>query len=687
MAPGTRLGRYEIRTQLGAGGMGEVYLAEDTTLHRRVAVKLLPTDFAANELSKQRLLREAQAAAKLDHPNICSVYEVTEADGRSFIVMPYVEGETLDVGLKRSRLAFTESLAIATQIADALTEAHSCGIIHRDVKPSNIIITPRGQAKVMDFGLAKVSGAAAGDGLKIDAEASTQLLLTTPGLIIGTLPYMSPEQVHGHPIDARTDIFSFGVVVYEMLTGKQPFVAESGAATISAILTKEPPPLVHYVSECSDELQRIVGKCLEKDRDRRYQTMREVTIDLENVRRECEGNAAPLRSGRDTRATSPLEDQRSKQWPTGARLAVGAVVLLAAAIASVYLWHSRTSRGALASEARSINSPAYDFYLRGKLDAKSQNRESNHNAINLLEQAIKADPNFAPAYAELARAYNIKANFFAADTEKKTLAEEAKVDVEKSLALNPNLPEGHLVRGYVLWTPANRFPHEQVIQSFKRAIALDPNLEEAHHQLGVVYMHIGLLDKAWDEIQKALSIDPTDNLARFRLGSININRGKYEQALAILKTVPREADPAIVDRATATALFQLGRTQEASDLVEDYLKTHSSDEGGNVTSVKAMILAKAGNEIEAEQTIERAIAIGTGFTHFHHTTYNIACAYALLNKPDEAMKWLRFTADDGFPCYPLFESDANLNNLRKNERFIEFMAKLKQQWQHYNATL
>jgi tetratricopeptide (TPR) repeat protein len=245
----------------------------------------------------------------------------------------------------------------------------------------------------------------------------------------------------------------------------------------------------------------------------------------------------------------------------------------------------------------------------------------------------------------------------------------------------------HFVRGYLLWSPANRFPHEQAIQAFKRAIALDPNLDEAHHQLGVVYTHIGLLDKAWDEVEKALAINPTNTMARFRLGVVNLYRARYEDALSVFKTVPREANPALVDRTVATALFQLGRTQEASEVVEDYLKTYPTDEGGNVTSVKAMLLAKAGKAREAEETIQRAIEIGKSFTHFHHTTYNIASAYALLNKPDQALKWLQYTVDDGFPCYPLFENDANLNSLRKDERFIAFMAKLKQQWERYQATL
>ncbi|MCA1602434.1 MAG: serine/threonine protein kinase, partial [Acidobacteria bacterium] len=221
LVAGTKLGRYEIRSKIGEGGMGEVYLAEDPKLHRRVAIKFLPGDSIADDHANKRLLREAQAAAQLDHPNICAVHEVAEEDGRTFIVMPYVEGETLDVRLKAQPLGISESLAIAAQVADALAEAHAHGIIHRDIKPSNIIITPRGKARVMDFGLAKLS--AVGDALRVDAEASTQAFLTTPGAIIGTVPYMSPEQVHGQTLDARTDVFSFGVVLHEMLTRHQPF--------------------------------------------------------------------------------------------------------------------------------------------------------------------------------------------------------------------------------------------------------------------------------------------------------------------------------------------------------------------------------------------------------------------------------------------------------------------------------
>ena len=300
LASGSRLGHYEIKSRLGAGGMGEVYLAEDMRLGRRVAIKILPAETISDEHARKRLVREARAAATLDHPHICSVYEVGEANGRSFIAMQYIEGETLDLKLKQKPLELKDSLAIASQVADALAEAHTHGIIHRDVKPSNIIITARGQAKVMDFGLAKVMQQSE----VVASEAETEVPLSIPGAVIGTLPYMSPEQVRGEALDGRSDIFSFGVVLYEMLSGQQPFASKSSAATASAILTREPPLLARFSRSVPHELERIVSKTLRKYPDERYQTAKDLLIDLRNLRDELEfqlrlERSAPPDAGRN----------------------------------------------------------------------------------------------------------------------------------------------------------------------------------------------------------------------------------------------------------------------------------------------------------------------------------------------------------------------------------------------------
>ena len=234
------ISHYRIIKKLGRGGMGEVYLAEDKRLDRKVAIKFLPAEVATDERAKQRLLREAKTAATLDHQNICAIYEVGQEGDYSFIVLQYIEGETLASRLKRHLPDLHESLAIASQVADALNEAHARGIIHRDIKPENIMLTTRNQVKVLDFGLAKVLR----DSSII--EADTVSMLTMPGMVMGTVPYMSPEQVRGEALDCRSDIFSFDTVLYELLSGRRPFEAKSSAEVISAILTAEPPPISRF---------------------------------------------------------------------------------------------------------------------------------------------------------------------------------------------------------------------------------------------------------------------------------------------------------------------------------------------------------------------------------------------------------------------------------------------------------
>jgi tetratricopeptide (TPR) repeat protein/predicted Ser/Thr protein kinase len=686
---GKTISHYLIIGKLGSGGMGEVYLAEDQRLSRKVAIKFLPADVASDERARQRLLREAKTAAVLDHPNICAIYEVGEDDGHSFIVLQYIEGETLASRLRRQRLELREALAIAGQVADALREAHARGIIHRDIKPDNIMLTTRGQVKVLDFGLAKMLR----DPGVLESDAQTGSMLSIPGIVMGTVPYMSPEQVRGEELDGRSDIFSFGSVVYEMLSGRRPFDAKSTAEVISAILTTEPAPIIGSHSglgAVGGDEERLVRKCMEKDAGRRYQTMGDLISDLEQIRRDHE--SGQLRTASRLTFESPAGKPEAagksakRGWSRGRKieLTIAAGVLLVAAV--VYTLSVR-SQHAAAPGGKPVNAAAYDAYMRGKVVVSSENPDDNEAAIKLFQQAVTADPSFAAAYAELARAYSIKARFFAPVPEKKKLNEEAEVDVDKSLALDPNLAEGYFSRGLILWTPYKRFPHEQAVQAYKRALELNPNLDEAHHQLGFVYLHIGLLDKGWDEIQKALAINPGNSLARYRLGVIDMCRGKYQEAFQIFNSTPLEKSPSLLAFYTSTALFRLGRNQEASAIIDQFLKSYPNDEGGLVTSVKAMMLAKAGKERKAEEAIQRAIEIGRGYAHFHHTSYSIATAYALMNRPEPALKWLQVTADEGFPCYPLFQRDTNLNSLRKDARFISFMATMKQQWEHYNATL
>ncbi len=295
LAGGAWLSHYQIISKLGAGGMGEVYLAEDTRLSRRVALKFLPAASPFNQEANKRLWREARAAATLDHPNICAIHEIAESEGCNFIVMQYVEGETLAERLKHKKLNLSDVLNIAVQVADALSEAHAHGIIHRDMKPANIIVNEKGQAKVLDFGLAKFTV----ENVEAKSQVITAKLSSKSGAIMGTVPFMSPEQVRGRRLDARTDIFSFGAMLYEMICGCSPFARETDAETISAILRDEP-----FFGEIPVEIQPILQKSLMKNADERYQTARDLLFDLKSLQKrlqlETDGSVAPGRYGVST---------------------------------------------------------------------------------------------------------------------------------------------------------------------------------------------------------------------------------------------------------------------------------------------------------------------------------------------------------------------------------------------------
>ena len=286
IATGKRLGRYEIRSQIGAGGMGEVYLAQDTKLDRKVAVKILPAEIAAHPDRMKRFVQEAKAASALNHPNIITIYEIDETESGHFIAIEFIEGETLRQRMRNAPMKIAEVIDVAAQVASALSAAHSAGIVHRDIKPENIMLRRDGIVKVLDFGLAKLTQP---ETSTIDAEAATKpLIQTEPGRVMGTIGYMSPEQVRGIELDARTDIWSLGVVLYEMLAGQAPFAGETSSHIGVAILEKEPAPPVRYASQLPADLQRIVRKTLAKDRDDRYQSARDLLIDLKTLRRELD---------------------------------------------------------------------------------------------------------------------------------------------------------------------------------------------------------------------------------------------------------------------------------------------------------------------------------------------------------------------------------------------------------------